>query len=76
MISTSVRRYDSLALWLIVLFSYYITFSFLQQVDRFRELYLTEQEQKLDVESELKDCKVKKFYFCFSSLLSFLSAYI
>ncbi|XP_059462978.1 kinesin-like protein KIN-5B [Corylus avellana] len=29
-----------------------------KQVDRFRELYLTEQEQKLDVESELKDCKV------------------
>jgi hypothetical protein len=76
MISTSVRRYDSLALWLIVLFSYYINFSFLQQVDRFRELYLTEQEQKLDVESELKDCKVKNFYFFFSSLLSFLSAYI
>lgn len=51
-------------------------FSFLQQVDRFRELYLTEQEQKLDVESELKDCKVKKFLFFFSSLLSFLGAYI
>lgn len=30
----------------------------LQQVESFRELYLTEQEQKQDVESELKDCKV------------------
>ncbi|XP_004494989.1 kinesin-like protein KIN-5B [Cicer arietinum] len=29
-----------------------------KQVDRFRELYLTEQEQKLDLENELKDCKV------------------
>ncbi|KAJ1391346.1 P-loop containing nucleoside triphosphate hydrolase [Sesbania bispinosa] len=29
-----------------------------KQVDRFRELYSTEQEQKLDLESELKDCKV------------------
>ncbi|XP_030926960.1 kinesin-like protein KIN-5B [Quercus lobata] len=29
-----------------------------KQVDRFRELYLTEQEQKLDFESELKDCKI------------------
>ncbi|KAK7345653.1 hypothetical protein VNO77_16261 [Canavalia gladiata] len=29
-----------------------------KQVDRFRELYLTEQEQKLDIESELKDCKM------------------
>lgn len=29
-----------------------------KQVDRFRELYLTEQEQKLDLESELKDCKI------------------
>ncbi|XP_027366891.1 kinesin-like protein KIN-5B [Abrus precatorius] len=29
-----------------------------KQVDKFRELYLTEQEQKLDLESELKDCKV------------------
>jgi len=48
---------------------------FLQQVDRFRELYLTEQEQKLDFESELKDCKVGKF--CSSLFfLSFLSAYI
>ncbi|KAJ9180760.1 hypothetical protein P3X46_008969 [Hevea brasiliensis] len=28
------------------------------QVDRFRELYLTEQEQKLDIESELRDCKL------------------
>jgi hypothetical protein len=61
MISTSVRRYDSLSLWLIALFFLLYNFSFLQQVDRFRELYLTEQEQKLDVESELKDCKVKKF---------------
>ncbi|KAK9291095.1 hypothetical protein L1049_009282 [Liquidambar formosana] len=29
-----------------------------KQVERFRELYLTEQEQKLDLESELKDCKI------------------
>ncbi|KAG5112882.1 hypothetical protein AAZX31_13G116600 [Glycine max] len=29
-----------------------------KQVDSFRELYLTEQEQKLELESELKDCKV------------------
>lgn len=29
-----------------------------KQVDKFRELYLTEQEQKLDLECELKDCKV------------------
>ncbi|XP_061351325.1 kinesin-like protein KIN-5B [Gastrolobium bilobum] len=29
-----------------------------KQVNSFRELYLTEQEQKLDLESELKDCKV------------------
>ncbi|KAK7853037.1 kinesin-like protein kin-5b [Quercus suber] len=29
-----------------------------KQVDRFRELYVTEQEQKLDFESELKDCKI------------------
>ncbi|KAG8376449.1 hypothetical protein BUALT_Bualt09G0064500 [Buddleja alternifolia] len=28
-----------------------------KQVDKFRELYLSEQEEKLDVESELKDCK-------------------
>ncbi|KAK2401352.1 kinesin protein KIN-5D [Trifolium repens] len=27
------------------------------QVDKFRELYMTEQEHKLDLESELKDCK-------------------
>lgn len=66
MISTSVRRYDSLALWLIALFFLLYNFSFLQQVDRFRELYLTEQEQKLDVESELKDCKVKKILIFFT----------
>ncbi|OIW20314.1 hypothetical protein TanjilG_08288 [Lupinus angustifolius] len=29
-----------------------------KQVDKFRELYLTEQEQKLDLECDLKDCKV------------------
>ncbi|KAL9429121.1 hypothetical protein AB3S75_031015 [Citrus x aurantiifolia] len=29
-----------------------------KEVDRFRELYLTEQEQKLDLESELKECKI------------------
>ncbi|KAL2599261.1 hypothetical protein GLYMA_10G045500v4 [Glycine max] len=29
-----------------------------KQVASFRELYLTEQEQKLELESELKDCKV------------------
>ncbi|KAF7818539.1 kinesin-like protein KIN-5B [Senna tora] len=29
-----------------------------KEVEKFRELYLTEQEQKLDLESELKDCKV------------------
>ncbi|KAK6146946.1 hypothetical protein DH2020_017858 [Rehmannia glutinosa] len=28
-----------------------------KQLDKFRELYLTEQEEKLNVESELKDCK-------------------
>ncbi|XP_014514881.1 kinesin-like protein KIN-5B [Vigna radiata var. radiata] len=28
-----------------------------KQVESFRELYLTEQEQKLDLERELKDCK-------------------
>ncbi|CAJ1968372.1 unnamed protein product [Sphenostylis stenocarpa] len=28
-----------------------------KQVEGFRELYLTEQEQKLDLESEVKDCK-------------------
>lgn len=33
-------------------------FSLLQQVDRFRELYLSKEEQKKDLESELKDCKV------------------
>lgn len=49
---------------------------FLQQVDRFRELYLTEQEQKLDFESELKDCKVGNFCSFFLFFLSFLSAYI
>lgn len=31
---------------------------FLQEVDRFRELYLEEQEQKLDLQSDLNDCKV------------------
>ncbi|KAB1224008.1 hypothetical protein CJ030_MR2G007944 [Morella rubra] len=29
-----------------------------KQVDRFRELYLSEEEQKKDLESELKDCKI------------------
>ena len=29
-----------------------------QQVDKFRELYLREQEEKLDLASELKECKV------------------
>lgn len=29
-----------------------------QQLDKFRELYLIEQEEKMNVESELKDCKV------------------
>lgn len=64
MISTSARRYDLLALWLILMFSYdllldsFMDFSLLQQVDRFRELYLSEEEQKKDLESELKDCKV------------------
>ncbi|CAJ2627591.1 unnamed protein product [Trifolium pratense] len=29
-----------------------------KQVDKFHELYLTEQEHKLDLENELKDCKV------------------
>ncbi|KDP35584.1 hypothetical protein JCGZ_09022 [Jatropha curcas] len=29
-----------------------------KQVDKFRELYLTEQEQKLGIESELKGCKL------------------
>lgn len=35
-----------------------VTNFFLQQVDSFRELYLTEQEQKLDIQSELNECKV------------------
>ncbi|KAL1330140.1 kinesin-like protein KIN-5B [Arachis ipaensis] len=30
-----------------------------KEVDKFRELYLTKQEQKLDLECELKDCKEK-----------------
>ena len=30
----------------------------LQQVGKFRELYLTEQKQRLNFENELKDCKV------------------
>ncbi|KAM5560023.1 kinesin-like protein KIN-5B [Rosa sericea] len=29
-----------------------------KQVEKFRELYLSEQEQKLDFQSELKDCKI------------------
>ncbi|GAB4833750.1 hypothetical protein Ancab_031999 [Ancistrocladus abbreviatus] len=29
-----------------------------KEVDKYRELYIFEQEQKLDMESELKDCKV------------------
>ncbi|KAJ4828706.1 Kinesin-like protein KIN-5B [Turnera subulata] len=29
-----------------------------KEVDKYRELYLTEQEQKLDIESELKECKI------------------
>ncbi|OMO97123.1 hypothetical protein COLO4_14868 [Corchorus olitorius] len=29
-----------------------------KQVDKYRELYLTEQEQRLDIESDLKDCKI------------------
>ncbi|KAK2976567.1 hypothetical protein RJ640_024188, partial [Escallonia rubra] len=29
-----------------------------KQVDKFRELYLSEQEEKLNIESELKDCKI------------------
>ncbi|CAI0472575.1 unnamed protein product [Linum tenue] len=29
-----------------------------KEVDRFRELYMSEQEEKLEVTSELKDCKV------------------
>lgn len=36
---------------------YYSSF-FLQQVESYRELYLSEQEQKLDVKSELENCKV------------------
>lgn len=27
-------------------------------MDSFRELYLSEQEEKLDLQSELRDCKV------------------
>ena len=30
----------------------------MQKVDKFRELYLTEQDEKLNIKSELKDCKV------------------
>ncbi|KAK0585310.1 hypothetical protein LWI29_026650 [Acer saccharum] len=29
-----------------------------KEVDKFRELYITEQEQKLDLQSELKECKM------------------
>lgn len=29
-----------------------------KQADKYRELYLTEQEQRLDLESDLKDCKL------------------
>ncbi|XWS67011.1 hypothetical protein CRYUN_Cryun05aG0249500 [Craigia yunnanensis] len=29
-----------------------------KQADKYRELYLTEQEQRLDLESDLKDCKI------------------
>ncbi|XP_022748299.1 kinesin-like protein KIN-5B [Durio zibethinus] len=29
-----------------------------KQADKYRELYLTEQEQKLDLESDIKDCKI------------------
>ncbi|OMO72729.1 hypothetical protein CCACVL1_17628 [Corchorus capsularis] len=29
-----------------------------KQVDKYRELYLTEQEQRLDIESDLKDCNI------------------
>lgn len=45
-------------------FSIYILYNtlqcwlFLKQVESFRELYLTEQKMKLDVEQELKDCMV------------------
>lgn len=46
------------------LINYFFQF-ILQQVDKFRELYLTEQEQKLDLECELKDCKVHKMDFFF-----------
>ena len=54
--STSVRRYNLLALD----FPFYSRDIpiLLQEVDKFRELYVTEQEQKLNIESELKDCKV------------------
>lgn len=30
----------------------------LQQVEKFQELYQSEQEEKLNVQNELKDCKV------------------
>ena len=30
----------------------------MQEAEKFRELYVTEQEQRLDLESDLKDCKV------------------
>ncbi|XVE96823.1 hypothetical protein REPUB_Repub02eG0256200 [Reevesia pubescens] len=29
-----------------------------KQADKYRELYITEQEQRLDLESDLKDCKI------------------
>ena len=29
-----------------------------KQADKYRELYLTEQEQRLDLESDIKDCKI------------------
>lgn len=33
----------------------------MQEASKFRELYVTEREKLLDVESDLKDCKVIYF---------------
>lgn len=33
----------------------------MQEISKFRDLYMTEKEKLLDVESDLKDCKVIKF---------------
>lgn len=39
-----------------------------QEVDKFRELYITEQEEKLELDSELKCCKVQTMVLNFGIL--------